>query len=73
MGLSLLSACGNATETVKVIDRGSVVCDVLLDPVNTHMNIIIDNGEKLIVAGVDEVIVTASELSDVYERSCKNK
>ena len=54
-----------------IVDRGEVVCDVLNEPVDRHMRAVIANGEKIISLGADEVVVTASELSDVYRESCK--
>lgn len=70
----LLISCGNNTRTVTkevIVDRGEVVCDVLDKPVDRHMRSVIANGEKIISLGADEVVVTASELSDVYKKSCK--
>ena len=69
-----VASCTNNTRTVTkevIVDRGSVVCDVLNKPVNRHMRSVIANGEKIINIGADEVVVTASELSDVYKKSCK--
>ena len=74
MAVSLLTACASNTRTVTkevIVDRGSVVCDVLDKPVNRHMRSVIANGDKIISLGADEVVVTASELSDVYRESCK--
>ena len=74
MVISLLTACASNTRTVTkevIVDRGSVVCDVLNKPVNRHMRSVIANGDKIISLGADEVVVTASELSDVYQESCK--
>ena len=74
MVISLLTACASNTRTVTkevIVDRGSVVCDVLNKPVNRHMRAVIANGGKIISLGADEVVVTASELSDVYKKSCK--
>ena len=70
----LLIGCGNNTRTVTkevIVDRGEVVCDVLNKPVDRHMRSVIANGDKIISLGADEVVVTASELSDVYRESCK--
>ena len=70
----LLTACASNTRIVTkevIVDRGSVVCDVLNKPVNRHMRSVIANGDKIISLGADEVVVTASELSDVYKLSCK--
>ena len=70
----LLTACASNTRTVTkevIVDRGSVVCDVLNKPVNRHMRSVIANGDRIINIGADEVVVTASELSDVYKKSCK--
>ena len=70
----LLTACASNTRTVTkevIVDRGSVVCDVLDKPVNRHMRSVIANGDRIINIGADEVLVTASELSDVYKKSCK--
>ena len=69
-----VASCTSNTRTVTkevIVDRGSVVCDVLGKPVNRHMRAVIANGEKIISLGADEVVVTASELSDVYRESCK--
>lgn len=74
MVVSLLTACGNNTRTVTkevIVERGAVVCDVLDKPVSRHMRSVIANGDKIINLGADEVVVTASELSDVYKKSCK--
>ena len=74
MVVSLLIGCGNNTRTVTkevIVDRGEVVCDVLNKPVNRHMRSVIANGDRIINIGGEEVVVTASELSDVYKRSCK--
>ena len=70
----LLTACASNTRTVTkevIVDRGSVVCDVLNKPVNRHMRSVIANGDRIINIGADEVVVTASELSDVYKKSCR--
>lgn len=37
------------------------------------MDSLIDFGEDIIVVGADEVLVTGSELSDVFETACKIK
>ena len=69
-----LTACASNTRTVTkevIVDRGSVVCDVLDKPVNRHMRSVIANGDRIINIGADEVVVTASELSDVYKKSCR--
>ena len=69
-----VASCGSNTRTVTkevIVDRGEVVCDVLDKPVDRHMRSVIANGEKIIGVGADEVVVTASELSDVYKKSCK--
>ena len=74
MVISLLTACASNTRTVTkevIVDRGSVVCDVLDKPVNRHMRSVIANGDRIINIGADEVVVTASELSDVYKKSCR--
>ena len=74
MVVSLLTACANNTRTVTkevIVDRGEVVCDVLNKPVDRHMRAVIANGDKIINIGGEEVVVTASELSDVYKKSCK--
>ena len=76
LAISILTvaSCTNNTRTVTkevIVDRGSVVCDVLNKPVNRHMRSVIANGDKIINLGADEVVVTASELSDVYKKSCK--
>ena len=69
-----VASCTNNTRTVTkevIVDRGEVVCDVLDKPVDRHMRSVIANGDKIISLGADEVIVTASELSDVYKKSCR--
>ena len=76
LAISILTvaSCTNNTRTVTkevIVDRGSVVCDVLNKPVNRHMRSVIANGGKIISLGADEVVVTASELSDVYKKSCR--
>ena len=74
MVVSLLIGCGSNTRTVTkevIVDRGAVVCDVLDKPVDRHMRAVIANGDRIISLGADEVVVTASELSDVYKKSCK--
>ena len=74
LSIFTVASCGNNTKTVikeVIVDRGEVVCDVLDKPVNRHMRAVIANGDKIIGVGGDEVVVTASELSDVYKRSCK--
>ena len=76
LAISILTvaSCSNNTRTVTkevIVDRGEVVCDVLDKPVDRHMRAVIANGDKIIGVGGDEVVVTASELSDVYKKSCK--
>ena len=76
LAISILTvaSCTNNTRTVTkevIVDRGEVVCDVLNKPVNRHMRSVIANGDRIINIGADEVVVTASELSDVYKKSCK--
>ena len=76
LAISILTvaSCTNNTRTVTkevIVDRGEVVCDVLDKPVDRHMRAVIAKGDKIIGVGGDEVVVTASELSDVYKRSCK--
>lgn len=69
-----VASCTNNTRTVTkevIVDRGAVVCDVLDKPVDRHMRSVIANGDKIIGLGADEVVVTASELSDVYITACK--
>ena len=71
-----VASCGNrsTTQTVTkevIVDRGEVVCDVLDKPLDRHMRSVIANGDKIVNLGADEVVVTASELSDVYKESCK--
>lgn len=69
-----VASCGNNTRTVTkevIVDRGEVVCDVLDKPVDRHMRAVIANGDRIINIGGEEVVVTASELSDVYKKSCK--
>ena len=74
LSIFTVASCGNNTRTVTkevIVDRGEVVCDVLNKPVDRHMRSVIANGDKIISLGADEVVVTASELSDVYKESCK--
>ena len=74
LSIFTVASCANNTRTVTkevIVDRGSVVCDVLDKPVNRHMRSVIANGDRIINIGADEVLVTASELSDVYQESCK--
>ena len=74
LSIFTVASCGNNTRTVTkevIVDRGEVVCDVLGKPVNRHMRSVVANGDKIISLGADEVVVTASELSDVYKKSCK--
>ena len=76
LAISILTvaSCTNNTRTVTkevIVDRGEVVCDVLDKPVDRHMRSVIANGDRIINIGADEVVVTASELSDVYKKSCK--
>ena len=74
MVVSLLIGCSNNTRTVTkevIVDSGEVVCDVLNKPVDRHMRSVTANGDKIISLGADEVVVTASELSDVYKKSCR--
>ena len=69
-----VASCTSNTRTVTkevIVDRGEVVCDVLDKPVDRHMRAVIANGDKIINIGGEEVVVTASELSDVYKKSCK--
>lgn len=54
-----------------IVDRGGVVCDVINKPLDRHMRAVVANGDRIINIGGDEVLVTASELSDVYKKSCK--
>lgn len=74
LSIFTVASCANNTRTVTkevIVDRGEVVCDVLDKPVDRHMRSVIANGDKIISLGADEVVVTASELSDVYQKSCK--
>ena len=74
LSIFTVASCGISTRTVTkevIVDRGEVICDVLNKPVNRHMRAVIANGGKIISLGADEVVVTASELSDVYKESCK--
>ena len=74
LSIFTVASCASNTRTVTkevIVDRGSVVCDVLDKPVNRHMRSVIANGDRIISLGADEVVVTASELSDVYKKSCK--
>ena len=74
LSIFTVASCGISTRTVTkevIVDRGEVVCDVLNKPVDRHMRAVIANGGKIINIGAEEVVVTASELSDVYRESCK--
>ena len=74
MVISPLISCGINTRTVTkevIVDRGEVVCDLLDKPVDRHMRSVVANGDRIISIGAEEVVVTASELSDVYIESCK--
>ena len=74
LSIFTVASCGISTRTVTkevIVDRGEVICDVLNKPVDRHMRAVIANGGKIISLGADEVVVTASELSDVYKKSCK--
>ena len=74
LSIFTVASCSNSTRTVTkevIVDRGEVICDVLNKPVDRHMRSVIANGDKIISLGADEVVVTASELSDVYKESCK--
>ena len=74
LSIFTVASCGISTRTVTkevIVDRGEVICDVLNKPVDRHMRAVIANGGKIISLGADEVVVTASELSDVYRESCK--
>ena len=74
LSIFTVASCANNTRTVTkevIVDRGEVVCDVLDKPVDRHMRSVIANGDKIIGVGGDEVVVTASELSDVYKKSCR--
>ena len=74
LSIFTVASCGISTRTVTkevIVDRGEVICDVLNKPVDRHMRSVIANGDKIISLGADEVVVTASELSDVYKKSCK--
>ena len=74
LSIFTVASCGISTRTVTkevIVDRGEVVCDVLNKPVDRHMRAVIANGGKIINIGAEEVVVTASELSDVYKKSCK--
>ena len=74
LSIFTVATCASNTRTVTkevIVDRGSVVCDVLNKPVDRHMRSVIANGDKIINIGGEEVVVTASELSDVYKKSCK--
>ena len=74
LSIFTVASCGISTRTVTkevIVDRGEVICDVLNKPVDRHMRSVIANGDKIISLGADEVVVTASELSDVYRKSCQ--
>ena len=67
-----LISCAKSTEIqTKVIDKTGAVCSSLKRPIDRHMNAIIDNGEGILSVKADEVIVTATEVSDAYDASCK--
>lgn len=71
MALLLLTACGNATVTKTVeIGRTGTICSIIGKPLDRHMRAVVSNGEAILSAGADEVVVTASELSDTYEGAC---
>ncbi len=69
MGLSLLTAC--AKPTVESVPQIDPVCEVLQRPLEDHMNSIIDYGRQLLEVEADEVIVTATEVSDVFRVACR--
>lgn len=70
--VSLLSACGsNTVQTKTVYVENNTVCDIIKKPMVTHMRTMVDNGEKMIGAGADEVLVTGVDLSDTYKETCK--
>ena len=74
LSIFTVASCASNTRTVTkevIVDRGEVICDVLNKPVDRHMRSVIANGDKIISLGADEVVVTASELSDVYKKSCR--
>lgn len=71
MAIFLLSACGPDTEVKS--NPIKAYCSVIREPLENHMDSLIDFGEVIIVVGADEVLVTGSELSDVFETACKNK
>ena len=74
LSIFTVASCASNTRTVTkevIVDRGSVVCDVLNKPVDRHMRSVIANGGKIISLSEDEVLVSDSELSDVYKKSCR--
>lgn len=75
MVLLLLTGCAKDTPTQSKIIRvptetTAVVCDVLEKPLDKHMRSIVKNGEAILGAGADEVLVTGSELSDTFDGAC---
>ena len=73
MGLLLLTACGSVTKVetkVVKVPTDSVVCEVIEKPLTKHMKTIVKNGEKILGAGGDDVIVSGSELSDTFDGAC---
>lgn len=67
-----LSACaGKELEIKKVFVDTNATCEILQEPLDSHMNSVIDNGEKMISAGADEVLVTAVDLTDTYKETCR--
>ena len=65
----LLTACAKDMEE-KIVDNAEVVCEVIQKPLDKHINTVIDFGRPILDVGGSEVLVTATELSDVYEASC---
>lgn len=67
----LLNACGKPT--TEAVLSNSAVCQAIRSPIDNHMNAIIDEGDKILSVSADEVVVTASELSDSYQATCYTK
>ena len=73
VAILLLTGCAKDMEG-KIVDNAAVVCEVIEKPLDKHVNSILDFGRPILSVGGSEVLVTATELSDVYEASCeKNK
>lgn len=67
----LMTACTSGTKVeTKFVDRTGVICEVIEKPLDSHMRTVVKNGNVILNIGADEVIVTATELSDTYETAC---